>query len=77
MSQDTIILILTGVLMLLMFFITTILPILLIAFIAYKLVKRLNRDKVEYQYRYQQYKEAEAELNDIAADLRQHPEEER
>ena len=48
------------------------LPIMAIIFLAYKLIKKLSHDHVEYQYKYQQYKGAEAELNDIEADLRQH-----
>lgn len=48
------------------------LPIIAIVFLAYRLIKKLSHDHVEYQYKYKQYKEAEAELNDIEADLRQH-----
>ncbi|MDE6456161.1 MAG: hypothetical protein K2L38_09720 [Dysosmobacter sp.] len=61
---------------LLVFLITTALPIAVIVFIIYKLAKKLSRDHVEYQYKYQQYKEAEAELDEIAADLRRHQGEE-
>lgn len=75
MNQDTLILILMGIEIPLMFFITVILPILLIAFIAYKLIKKLSHDHVEYQYRYQQYKEDEATINSIEADLKRHQEE--
>lgn len=59
---------------LLVFLITTALPIAIIGFIIYKLAKKLSHDHVEYKYRYQQYKEAEAELDKIVADLRRHQE---
>lgn len=51
-----------------------ILPTAILIFIIYKLIKKLSHDHIEYQYRYQQYKEAEAEIDEIAADIRMHQE---
>ncbi len=39
--------------------------------------KKLSRDHIEYQYKYQQYKEADAEIRDIEADVKRHFEEDR
>ena len=57
---------------LLVFIITIALPIAIIGFIIYILAKKLSHDHIEYQYKYRQYKEAEAEFNEIARDLNKH-----
>lgn len=63
--------------MLLLGILVVILPTAIIVLVIYKLIKKLSRDHIEYQYRYQQYKEAEAEFNDIEADIKRHVEEDR
>jgi len=77
MSSNTLVLILGGIELLLMFFVTRILPILILALVIYKIGKKLIQHRIAYQYKYQQYKEAEAEINDIEADVRRHVEEDR
>jgi len=77
MSADTLALILTGVELLLIFFVTRILPILILGWVIYKISKKLIHHRIEYQYGYQQFKEAEAEINDIEADVKRHVEEDR
>jgi len=66
-----------NLMILLSYLLALILPPAIIIFIVYKLIKKLSRDHIEYQYKYQQYKEAEAEIKDIEADVKRHWEEDR